>query len=82
MPYPDDPSPATTPPLPDEELSGTEKHWNQTILAVLAIGTTVLGVTSAPLPTDPAAAVVKDNSSDSKQEVTILPNSVKWQLTL
>ena len=47
MPYPDESSPAGTPPSPEEELSGTEKHWNQIILAMLAIGTTVLGVTLA-----------------------------------
>ena len=47
MPPPDEPSPATTHIPPDEKLSGTEKHWNQITLALLAIGTTVLGVALA-----------------------------------
>ena len=45
MPYPEDFGGTSGPTQREETLSETEKHWNQVILAFLAIGTTVLGVT-------------------------------------
>ena len=45
MPYPDEMGGTAGSTQRDETLSETEKHWNQVILAFLAIGTTVLGVT-------------------------------------
>lgn len=45
MPYPDETGGMPRSTQRDETLSETEKHWNQIILAFLAIGTTVLGVT-------------------------------------
>ena len=45
MPYPEDLEGTYGPTQREETLSETEKHWNQVILAFLAIGTTVLGVT-------------------------------------
>ena len=45
MPYREESEKTYNPAERDEILSETEKHWNQVILAFLAIGTTVLGVT-------------------------------------
>lgn len=45
MPYPEETVGTTSPTQPEETISKTEKHWNQVILAFLAIGTTVLGAT-------------------------------------
>ena len=45
MPYPEETGGAPGPTQRDGTLSESEKHWNQVILAFLAIGTTVLGVT-------------------------------------
>ena len=45
MPYPEETGGTPGSTQRDETLSETEKHWNQVILAFLAIGTTVLGVT-------------------------------------
>ena len=45
MPYPEETGRTPDPPQRDGTLSEAEKHWNQVILALLAIGTTILGVT-------------------------------------
>ena len=45
MPYPEETGETPSSTQREETLSDTEKHWNQVILAILAIGTTVLGVT-------------------------------------
>ena len=45
MPSPDGPEQPGNPPEPERQLSTTEQHFNQIILAMLAIGTTVLAAT-------------------------------------
>ena len=42
MPYPDDTSSNHTPFQHSTKLSETEKHWNQIVVAFIAIGTTIL----------------------------------------
>ena len=42
MPYRDDTELNQSAPLPQAELSETEKHWNQITVAFIAIGTTIL----------------------------------------